>query len=60
MKTIADSWIEKGMQQGIQQGMQQGKTERDFQIARNMKGAKASVNFISQVTGLSIEQIKKL
>ena len=56
--------IQEGIQQGIQQGMasgiQQGKKEQKLAIAKNMKIQNIDFELISQVTGLSIEEIKNL
>ena len=49
-------WWQKGQQDGIQQGMQQ---ERQ-QVVLNMLKKQADMAFISEVTGLSEEEIKKL
>ena len=34
--------------------------ERDYTIAKNMKSKNMDINLISEITGLSIEEIRKL
>ena len=46
----------KGRQEGLQEGMQQGRQ----QVVLNMLKKQAEMAFISEVTGLSEEEIKKL
>ena len=38
----------------------QGMKERDYTIAKNMKSKNMDINLISEITGLSIEEIRKL
>jgi len=52
--------LEKGIAKGLEQGIEQGIEQGVLNIARNMKKEHADTNFISKVTGLSIEQIKDL
>ena len=56
--------IQKGMQQGIQKGMQQGRQEgrqdRDREVVLNMLRNNLDISLICKVTGLSLEEIKKL
>ena len=48
--------MEKGMEKGLAQGMEKGRQE----VILNMLKKKADITFISEVTGLSVEEIKKL
>ena len=41
-------------------GRNEGKTERNIEIAKNMLNQNMNVNLISNVTGLSIEEIESL
>jgi len=41
-------------------GRNEGKTERNIEIAKNMLNQNMDVNLISNVTGLSIEEIEGL
>ena len=52
MQTIADTYIEQGMQQGMQQ--------RNLEIAKMMLQFGDSSEKISKMTGLSLKQIKSL
>ncbi|MCJ7475730.1 MAG: Rpn family recombination-promoting nuclease/putative transposase, partial [Wolbachia endosymbiont of Homalodisca vitripennis] len=47
---------EKGRQEGIQIGHQKGKIE----IAKNSLKAGVSIDVISEITGLSVDEIKQL
>ena len=52
--------IEKGIQEGIEKGIQEGRREEQIAIARSLKNAGIDIKIISDNTGLSIEEIKKL
>ena len=54
------SALEEGMAQGMQEGMQAGKVERDREIALSMLQKGLEVSLISEVTGLSVAEIKQL
>lgn len=43
-----------------QQGMEQGKAERDIEIVKSMSSKGCDIDLISQVTGLSIADIKNI
>jgi hypothetical protein len=49
-----------GHDQGVQQGMQQGMQQERRSIALKMLEAGASIEFVTQVTGYSIEEIEAL
>ena len=51
---------QEGRQEGLTEGRQEGRTERDKEVILNMLKEKTDINFISKVTGLSVEEIKKL
>ncbi len=72
MRTIADSYIEEGLNKGMLQGIAIGKNE-GIAIGKNegiaigvknmairMMEGKADIKFISSVTGLSSNEILKL
>lgn len=40
--------------------LEEGAQQREIDIALNMLDARSSVEFVSQITGLSVEQISKL
>ena len=52
--------MQKGMQEGMQKGMQKGIQEGREQVASNLLKGKADISFIAEMTGLSVEEIKKL
>jgi predicted transposase/invertase (TIGR01784 family) len=52
--------IEKGIQQGIEKGEKIGMEKGIFNIAKNMLQKHVEIDFISDITGLSLEQIKAL
>ena len=52
--------IQQGIQQGMQQGMQQGWQERNYEVVSNMLKKNTDVDFISEVTGMPVKEIKKL
>ena len=51
---------EAGIEQGIKQGKIEGEQEKTREIAKNMLAKKVDINFISEVTGLSENEIKAL
>ncbi|HJD66788.1 MAG TPA: transposase, partial [Rickettsia endosymbiont of Bembidion nr. Transversale] len=71
-RTIADKYIDegvqKGMVQGIQQGMQIGRNEGmqigeakgKYEIAKNMLSNNYSIPEVSRITGLSISELNQL
>ena len=52
--------IKKGIEQGMEKGIEQGKKEQQISIARSLKNAGIDIKIISENTGLSIEEVKKL
>ncbi|MCZ6902356.1 MAG: transposase, partial [Rickettsia endosymbiont of Ixodes persulcatus] len=58
MTSLAHHWKEEGIQQGIEKGMQLGKAEGKYEVAKNMLISDS--DFISKVTGLSMDEINKL
>ena len=56
--------IKEGIEQGIEKGKEEGITEgiKENQIltAKNMKNKNMDINLISELTGLSIEEVEKL
>lgn len=51
---------EKGISLGLSQGIEEGISSRNIEIAQNMIKKNIDMKTISEVTGLSIEKIKKL
>ena len=72
MRTIADGYIEEGVNKGIAQGITIGEArgiekgridginQRNIEIARRMLQEKTDIKFISSVTGLSTDEILDL
>ena len=52
--------LQQGIQQGLEQGIQQGIAQTNLDNARKMKAHGADTEFISQVTGLTHEEIERL
>jgi len=52
--------MRQGIRKGRQEGLQEGRQERDKEVVLNMLKKKAEISFISEVTGLSEKEIKKL
>ena len=50
----------KAMEKGIEKGIEQGTEQKAIEIAHNMLNENTPIDFISKVTGLSIEKINKL
>ena len=49
--------IQQGLQQGLKKGREQGKEERDIEIVKNMLKESIDKDVISNVTGLTEEEI---
>ena len=59
-KIIRDKEIEISKQEGIDIGMQEGKQEGIMAIIKNMLKENTDINFISKISGKSINEIKKI
>ena len=63
-KAIEDAGYDKGLkagiEQGIKQGIKQGINREKLQIAKKMLNEKINLDTISQITGLSIQELKTL
>ena len=57
---IFEQGLEKGMQKGKQEGLQQGLEKGMQAVALNMLDEKVDRDLICKVTGLSLEELKKL
>ena len=64
MLSAEEKGLKRGIQQGIQQGIQEGLTEGErkakLEIAKSSLKNGLSVEIVSQITGLSLEEIKSL
>jgi len=52
--------IEKGMEKGIVKGMEKGQQEAMLAIAKNLLQYGMETNRVSELTGLSLDEVKKL
>ena len=52
--------IKEGIEQGIEKGKEEGIKETQISMAKNMKDKNMDINLISELTGLSIEEVEKL
>jgi predicted transposase/invertase (TIGR01784 family) len=52
--------VNEGIEIGKEQGIEIGKEAQNYENAKKMKALQADIDFISQVTGLSISEIQKL
>ena len=57
---IREKGIQEGMRKGIRKGIRKGRQEGRQEVVLNMLKEKTQVSFISKVTGLSKDEIKKL
>ena len=64
MRTIADNYIDEGLEKGMVLGMEKGKAEgiaqRNMEIAHRMLEEKTDIKLIASVTGLSNDDILKI
>ena len=60
MRTIADSYIDEGMNKGIAIGEARGIYQRNIEIAKRMLQENTDIKFIASVTGLSSDELLKL
>ena len=52
--------IQQGIEQGIQQGFSDGSYQKTLETARLMRYENLSIDLISKITGLSVEEIEAL
>lgn len=50
----------RGLQQGVQQGLQQGIRNRNIEVAKRMLSKGFETKLVQEVTGLNLEDLKKL
>ena len=51
---------EEGIKEGIKEGIEKGKLAEQISIAKSMKSKNMDINLISEITGLTLEEIEKL
>ena len=59
-ENIRKSEINRAEKKGIEQGLKQGIQKEKLESAKKMKKKNIDLNTISEITGLSIDEIKKL
>ena len=52
--------IEKGLEQGLEQGLERGRHEGQLELIRKMLSKGLSLEVVSDVTGLSLEELEAL
>ena len=60
LETAIDEAREEGLVQELEQGLEQGRNEERLQLIRKMISRGMSPELISEMTGLSIEEIETL
>ena len=63
MLTLSEERLQgklEGIKEGIKEGMEKGIKERNYTIAKDMKSKNMDIKLISEITGLTIEEISKL
>ena len=60
MRTIADTYIEEGINKGIAIGEARGEEKSILKVARRMLQEETDIKFIASVTGLSTDDILKI
>ena len=59
-KMIRRNGLIEGIEQGLEQSQKLGEINKEKEIAKKLKQENMSLEFISKITGLSIEEIEKL
>jgi predicted transposase/invertase (TIGR01784 family) len=52
--------LQEGLQEGLRKGLQDGRQEEKFEVARNALREKLPVETIMKLTGLSLDEVKRL
>lgn len=60
METAIDEAREQGLERGLEQGLEQGRNEERLQLIRKMVSRGMTPELVSEMTGLSIEEIETL
>ena len=59
-KQDLEASYDTGLEQGVKQGLEQGSKQKELEIAKAMLSDGDSIDKVSRITGLSIEEIKEL
>jgi len=57
---LKDEGLRDGITQGIEQGITQGSLQKEAEIVCNMLKKNMDINLISEITGLSLDEINKI
>ena len=60
IKSAKKQGLKEGREEGRQEGLEEGMQRMQQQVALNLLKRKTDISFISEMTGLSVEEIKKL
>ncbi|WP_300758422.1 Rpn family recombination-promoting nuclease/putative transposase [uncultured Brachyspira sp.] len=60
LKREREEGIKEGIKEGIEQGIEKGEKNKALSIAKSLKKSGLDIKFISNNTGLSIEEVEKL
>ena len=60
METAIDEAREEGLEQGLEQGLERGRLEGQLELVRKMLSKGLSLEVVSDVTGLSVEELETL
>ena len=60
METAIDEAREEGLEQGLEQGLERGRHEGQLELIRKMLSKGLSLEVVSDVTGLSLEELEAL
>ena len=60
MNTTKTDGYNEGLEKGLEHGKKLGEINKEKEIAKKLKQDKMSLEYISKITGLSIDEIKKL
>ena len=60
LETAIDEAREEGLEQGLEKGLELGRNEERLQLIRKMVSRGMTPELISEMTGLSLEEIKSM
>ncbi|WP_241392451.1 Rpn family recombination-promoting nuclease/putative transposase, partial [Brachyspira hyodysenteriae] len=60
LKKEREEGIKEGIEQGIERGIEKGEKNKALSIAKSLKKSGLDIKFISDNTGLSIDEVEKL
>ena len=59
-RLLKNSYIQEGIEQGIEKGIEQGIEQQTIELTKNMLKKNIDINQISEITGLSTDEITKI